>query len=72
MNRRLKLILQIKALNTSVSNHRSDWSGIPVKPVLGLETGFKTLRPVRPVEQTGQTGPTQNLHKSVISPLYEL
>jgi len=52
VNRRLKLIPQIKALNTIISN--------------------QPVRPVWPVEQTGQTGPTQNLHKSVNPPLYEL
>ena len=71
-NRCLKLILQIKALNTIVSNQ-------PVRPVwqtgqtgTRLRNRIQTLRPVRPVEQTGQTGPTQNLHKSVNPPLYEL
>ena len=69
VNRRLKLILQIKALNTIVSNK-------PVRPVwqtgqtgTRLRNRIQTLRPVRPVEQTG---PTQNLHKSVNPPLYEL
>ena len=72
VNRHLKLILQIKALNTIVSNQ-------PVRPVwqtgqtsTRLRNRIQTLRPVRLVEQTGQTGPTQNLHKSVNPPLYEL
>ena len=69
VNRRLKLILQIKALNTIVSNK-------PVRPVwqsgqtgTRLRNRIQTLRPVRPVKKTGQTGTTQNLHKSVNPPL---
>ena len=58
MNRRLKLILQIKTLKTNVSHQ-------PVRLVrqtgqTGPRLGNRKpiLRPVRPLEQTGQTGPT--------------
>jgi len=69
VNRHLKLILQIKALNTIVSNQPVWQTG---QIGTRLRNRIQTLRPVRPVEQTGQTGPTQNLHKSVNPPLYEL
>ena len=68
VNRHLKLILQIKALNTIVSNKPVR----PVKAVLGLETGFKhsdrsdrLSRLVRPVLRRTCT-------KVLILPFYEL
>ena len=60
--------MQIKTLNTDVIHQLVRPVG-QTGPILNMQT---SSQPVRPVEQTGQTGPTQNLHKSVNPPLYEL